>query len=170
MTGFVTLKNIKHAEFASQETHCYEATLYVDGARWGVVSNEGHGGADMFHGERPYRDSLKALDERIAREYPKIEFDGMEPMDASLETVCGYLVNQWLAQRDIARELTRCTKGKVGFFKEPPAKGASIFTIPLGSTPLDKVVDHVRTKYPGAVVLNTMPKPEALAVLERVML
>ena len=35
----IELKNIKHSEFASEETHCYEATLYVDGVRWGRMAD-----------------------------------------------------------------------------------------------------------------------------------
>jgi hypothetical protein len=42
----ITLKNIKHAEFASEETNCYKASVYFDGKRVGIVSNDGHGGCD----------------------------------------------------------------------------------------------------------------------------
>ena len=44
----IELKNFKHAEFASHETHCYEATVWVDGKRAFYASNEGHGGADDY--------------------------------------------------------------------------------------------------------------------------
>ena len=43
------LKNIKHSEFASQETNCYEASLYYKGKRIAIVSNHGHGGCDDLH-------------------------------------------------------------------------------------------------------------------------
>ena len=42
----IELKNIKYAAFASQETSCYQGTLYVNGKRFANVSNEGHGGCD----------------------------------------------------------------------------------------------------------------------------
>ena len=42
------IKGIKHAAFASQETHCFEGSLYLNNKRIGVVSNEGHGGCDRF--------------------------------------------------------------------------------------------------------------------------
>lgn len=44
----ITLKNLKHAEFASQETHCFEATVYVDGVKFCKASNEGHGGENSY--------------------------------------------------------------------------------------------------------------------------
>lgn len=40
------LKNIKHSAFASQETFCYQAALYLDGKPLAIVSNDGHGGCD----------------------------------------------------------------------------------------------------------------------------
>ena len=49
ITNDVELKNFKHSEFASQETNCYEASLYYKGKRIAVVSNDGHGGCDNQH-------------------------------------------------------------------------------------------------------------------------
>jgi hypothetical protein len=68
----IELRAIQTSAFASEETHCYTATLYVDGLKWGSVSNEGHGGADHFHGVdgKSYAD-LKALDAQIAATYPE---------------------------------------------------------------------------------------------------
>lgn len=39
----VELKNIKIAKFASEETLCFEATIYIDGKRSGTVKNNGWG-------------------------------------------------------------------------------------------------------------------------------
>jgi hypothetical protein len=46
----VTIKNLKYAAFASQETSCFEATIYVDGKRFCTARNEGHGGPDSYDG------------------------------------------------------------------------------------------------------------------------
>ena len=48
------LKNNKYAAFASKDSACYEATLYVDGKRFASVSNSGHGGCDMQEPIKPY--------------------------------------------------------------------------------------------------------------------
>lgn len=40
----ITLKNLKVAKFMSQETLCYQATIYVDDKKAGTAENEGHGG------------------------------------------------------------------------------------------------------------------------------
>ncbi len=44
----ITIKNLKYAAFASQETSCFEGTVYVDGKRFCIASNEGHGGPDSY--------------------------------------------------------------------------------------------------------------------------
>lgn len=44
----ITLKNLKYAAFASQETACFAATVYVDGKRLCTARNEGHGGGDSY--------------------------------------------------------------------------------------------------------------------------
>lgn len=49
----IELKNLKYAEFASEETPCYEATVYVDGARFCIASNQGQGGDDSYDAIRP---------------------------------------------------------------------------------------------------------------------
>ena len=40
----IDLKNLKFAEFASQETNCFSATVYIDGVKATTISNDGHGG------------------------------------------------------------------------------------------------------------------------------
>ena len=62
----VTLRNIKHAVFASHETHCYEATVLLDGKRVCKVENDGRGGCDNhypFHGQskESFDESYKSL-------------------------------------------------------------------------------------------------------------
>ena len=45
----IELKNIKHSKFASRETECFEATVYVDGVKQGTVTNDGNGGSNMYY-------------------------------------------------------------------------------------------------------------------------
>ena len=48
MESRITLRNIKHAAFASHETHCFEATVCLDGDRACKVENDGQGGSDNY--------------------------------------------------------------------------------------------------------------------------
>jgi hypothetical protein len=45
----VELKNVKVAKFASHETTCFEASIYIDGKKAGMVWNDGQGGSNNYH-------------------------------------------------------------------------------------------------------------------------
>jgi len=44
----IQIKNLKIANFASDDTLCFQASLYLDGKRAGTVSNDGHGGPNAY--------------------------------------------------------------------------------------------------------------------------
>lgn len=44
----IELKNVKYAAFASEETACFEASIWVDGKKAGSVRNDGHGGPNWI--------------------------------------------------------------------------------------------------------------------------
>lgn len=48
VTTTFTLKNLKVCEWASEETTCFTATLYVDGKRIGECRNDGQGGCNFY--------------------------------------------------------------------------------------------------------------------------
>lgn len=45
----IELKNFKSSDFASQETLCFQATVYVNNKRAGIAENGGHGGNTVVH-------------------------------------------------------------------------------------------------------------------------
>jgi hypothetical protein len=67
------IKNVKYAEWASEETACYEATVYFRGKRVFMARNEGHGGCDDFEpikGES-MRDAHIKVEEVAKAIYPR---------------------------------------------------------------------------------------------------
>lgn len=52
------LKNVKHSKFASEETECFQASLYADGKKIGFCSNQGFGGCTDVS---PFDSSCKDL-------------------------------------------------------------------------------------------------------------
>jgi len=103
------LKAIKHTEWASEETHCYQASLFVDGKPVAIVSNDGHGGCDRdydhpkFKGD--YRATMKAVHEyfkSLPNEPSEWSEDGFAQ---SLEGWCGDQVNDWLSTRELKRKM-----------------------------------------------------------------
>lgn len=152
----IELRNIKHAAFASQETHCYTATLYVDGDKWGTVGNEGHGGCDYFHGS-PGRD-LAALDKRIAETMPAEEFEGMT-LPRSLESVCVDLVNEWLMEKDYKRAL----RGGP-MFVDPARPGLRVVKLKRNDPAFAARLARFREMHPSYKFLDDMPADEARRV------
>ena len=157
----IELKNIKRVAHFSEETHCYRAVLYVDGERWGFVSNRGHGGADEFYGEgeRNYSD-IEALNILIGETFPPYTFDGTTSitLKQDLEMVCADLVNEWL--RD--KEFTRAMKSKV-LFTKPDTQG--IWQVPVKKPqPQWMVLDVMKAKHPTYTYLADLPVDEAKAI------
>jgi hypothetical protein len=100
----IELKNVKYAAFNSQETHCFSATVYIDGIRSGTVSNEGHGGPDSFE---PY--SLQKTLDAYAKTLPRVDLSDMfndgkvHTIPSSAEILIGNLMNAYLEDRDLKR-------------------------------------------------------------------
>lgn len=166
MTIKIELTNIKHAAFSSEETHCYSATLIVDGVKLGTVSNDGHGGCDMFH-PAPGKswDDYKAADARCAAELPGFDlaaYGSTGIMAASLEGECSERVNEWLRRRDLRRLLGRSL---VYFKTRPTAPGAPMYAAKLvKGHPVAAHALRCKQANPEAVVLNVLPEDEALAL------
>ena len=96
------LKNIKHANWASEETQCYDAVLYVDGDPFLMVSNEGRGGSDRddqdprFKGDFPSK--YGALREYCREAY---KFKGFRDtwINGSIELACHTLLEDHLESK-----------------------------------------------------------------------
>lgn len=99
-TGRVTLKNLKYSEFASQETLCFEATIYVDGKRVGKAFNEGQGGAHHYD---PY--GIEQVLNEIAAALPPMDMSefGMDPVKQDADLMISCLVDDEVTRRKIAR-------------------------------------------------------------------
>lgn len=154
----IELKNIKHSAWASQETHCYQATLYVDGVKWGTVSNEGHGGCDLFDGAEGYDwDDLAELNKRIRETYEPYEYEGMT-LKLNIEMLCGDLVNQWLRDKDFNRAM----KAKV-LFTKPNVQGIWQLAVKKPLT-LEVMLAKAKAQHPQYTYLADLPVDEAKAI------
>ena len=149
------LKNIKHTAWASEETHCYQASLYVDGKPVATVSNDGRGGADrcydhpkcVFSGRSAWCDKMQEV-----HEYFKT-LPNTHGMEQCLEFWCADQVNDWIA----ARELKQMMRTQILFQKEGEEE-AGVF----GTKYYPKETGG--TFWNGRRILNDMPFDEALAI------
>ena len=174
------LKNIKHTAWASEETHCYQASLYVDGKPVAIVSNDGHGGPDRDYrhptfkkeseasGVQPYAFGYRAKMAEV-HDY----FDGLPPspfsyegadgvmihdsLPQTLEGWCCDAVNDWLS----ARELKKKLKSHVLFqfkYKDGIYQSKYHPTVTKGEWVINKQSGETRR------ILNDMPFEDALAI------
>jgi hypothetical protein len=153
----IELKNIKHAAFASQETQCFEASLYINGKARGTVSNEGYGGADRFS-DHSAEDELNAY----AKTLPPstYEWDGKtHEFSQSAES----LVQEILSEHLSRKQLQRIMRNKVVYLKD--GKLWQTTAIKSADTRADYIAHRLRE---GRTVLNALPIDEAVRIFREV--
>ena len=183
------LKNIQYAEFASEETHCFEASVYFNNTLIGTVSNEGRGGANRFE---PYAKfgsgyiNISALDNpsdyaqeygknnrlwagldtRIKEEHPKhyIEWDDSYN-DTSLEVWVSEQVFLWLCEKDYKKLI----KSKIVYTEPQSDKPDAVYT--MGLKGVRKINEHhiawAKAKHKDWSILNDMPMDEAIKIFAK---
>jgi hypothetical protein len=103
----LTVKNYKRVEWASEETDCYQATLYLDGQRIGTAENDGHGGADLLSFNSP--EDRQAFEAYVAewaegvKDDPRFQIDGVSYADE--ETLVSEACAIYRRERDMKRAL-----------------------------------------------------------------
>lgn len=164
----IELKNIKHAAFASQETNCFEATIYVDGRKAGSARNEGQGGSTFIEPR-----SLEQQLNDYAKTLPKTVTDFPDPQDKSkrfeyeqsAETLIDDLLVEWLLRRDLKRLLKKkvvyTKKGMPGVFSTKALKPNEMAWY---LADLQLPVPKATVKLGADKVLNLLSENEAFAL------
>jgi hypothetical protein len=159
----VELKNLKHSEFASRETNCFEATVYINGKRAFYARNDGNGGADLYAPiDNQDRGEFTSLLNDLINHcltLPKwgSEFGDADNMDVTPEILIGNLVNKMLDSKKLKKSL----KAKVLFINEN-----GIYQTAYGNKrPVDQnLIDMVKEENPDSIVLNCLAFNEALSL------
>jgi hypothetical protein len=154
------LKNIKYSEFASHETYCFDATLYVDGKKFAHVGNEGYGGCNDCHMIAPFTyDDYKKIDDLIKANYPEKKYSFCDDTyRQDIESVVNDLMDEWLTDKDIKRALK-----KICFIKDSVhgnKKNQVLYFMGNTKTDKEKARRAVFAKYPNALILNDLPMDE----------
>jgi hypothetical protein len=155
----IELRNIKYAAFASQETSCFQASLYVNGVKRGTVSNEGHGGCNDYS-DRTISQELDAYGKTL----PMVKYEGADfkhEYHADADSLVGDLLTDYLIMKDTQRSMKAhilYTKANtVGVFQTKRVTAAQI------ATALTDPKKHL----PFAdKILNAMPLAEAVAIMK----
>ncbi|MDC3312703.1 hypothetical protein OAV22_02075 [Flavobacteriaceae bacterium] len=150
----IEIKNVKHNEYLSEETHCFDASLYFDGKRCATVSNRGHGGCNDYRiiDQNAY-DALNAH----VKTLPQTEFGG-KMFDEDLDTVIGGLVNDFL----IAKDFKRLKRTNAVCLND---NNQIVTTGYRGNVkPDQRLFDHCEKD--GLIVLNNMPLNEVVELFK----
>lgn len=168
----IELRNIKYAAFASQETSCFQASLYLDGIKAGTVENDGHGGCDNVHihpqSLADKLDAYLATLPAVASEYLKDEDDDTKPrmMPVTLEDITGELLTTHLIERDVKRltanKIVFTKVGKKGIYTsvklKPEAKARAMAGL------LSNTITIASMFKDADKCLNVLPMNEAVAI------
>lgn len=153
----IELKNLKHSEFASQETYCFEASIYIDGKKAGTVSNQGCGGCHSYHPHTLY-EILKAEADKLPPE--EVDLGGhIFTMTPDADTIISELVTEALQAKDLKSAMRRRILfiGEDGSVYETKTLEAAVLANQLRRPNIHEVL---KTK----TILNLLPFPEALSI------
>ena len=161
------LKKIKYCKWMSEETHCYNAVVYVDGKAMISVSNEGHGGSNSEWAIKPFtQQDVDRVNAWCEKNLPKWKgFDGkMFPTD--LEIWCGEEMNKYLTDKYLKKDFKRDLKSKILFVEN---KGLRQTTFKKCKALTDAHFKYFKSKYPNLSALNFMPQDKAFKIYAQYM-
>jgi hypothetical protein len=152
----IELKALKYSDFASQETHCFHANIYIDGKKAGWAENNGHGGMTNIQPRQLY-ETIRQCTDKIP---PRIvDFNGTTlTLEASPDSYVDELVTLALHERDLKRAM----KTRILF-----TRGNQVFeTQKFDAAKLSAAVNHpqVCEKLDADKILNLLPVAEALEI------
>ncbi len=103
----IELKNVKHMASLSHETHCFTATIYVNGKKAGTAENRGNGGnTDIYWGDKQLRDKARQYIATLpTRHYGDGEAVYSQIVDE--EIYVDDLLQDWLVKKDYRRDIAR---------------------------------------------------------------
>ena len=148
----IELKNVKHAEFASHETNCFEATIYIDGKRAGTAHNEGYGGTTSI-----YPNTLYLSLTEYAKTLPPTKYQDYT-FDQDAESVIDNLLTAYLYARDLKKAMSK----RIIYRRA----GQLLQTIKMDAPTLSKQLARpdLKDKLNAEEVLNLLPMDKAVSI------
>lgn len=165
----IELRKVQFAAFASEETNCYTAEVYVNGKRLGHCHNEGHGGPTSVE-PRNLNEHLDAygatLPLTVSTIPDKDDPTGFFTYQPDAENICDDLFEKWQEakeaerqvkklQRDLQTKVIFTVKGKKGIYTTKKLEAARL-----------KEVIEKRLVRDADIILNTLPFAEAKRIYD----
>jgi hypothetical protein len=150
----IELKALKYSDFASQETHCFQAAIYIDGKKRGTADNDGRGGMTTI---RPWElhDEIKQYTDTIPPQI--VKFGDQElTLETSPDSYIDELVTLALHEKDLKRAM----KTRILFTRENQVFETQKMTAAQIAASLANA--QIKEKLKADQVLNLLPIGEAL--------
>jgi len=161
------VKNISHYARGSEETPCYNATVYINGKKAIEVSNDGHGGCDRQdqYPNIEERGLVEQADKWCVKTFGQDSFtymsDGKEETcsyDLDLEHYCHKVLYDWLDTKTLKKDLKKqwlfVEKGQLMGYKRDSRDTE------------DNFKKFFNTKHPNDKCLNFLPFDDALKMFK----
>lgn len=175
----ITLRALKVAKFASQETLCYTATVLLDGRAIAEARNEGHGGMTLIGALEGMQRQLKEA-ERFAKSLPPHMTEYPDPKDPSrnlqlpmsLDMLVDGLASQELADRDYRRLFNRDMRTKISFVVGDDLRYLqNVKPSDCTAKEISAYCARIRSKHGADTqILLQMPREEAFALWKKILL
>ena len=170
----ISIKGLRLSKDFSEETHCFQATVYIDGKRAFIAHNDGHGGANYYapHGVSKNNDAKRlafkksmAEARKEAARYIEAKSNGREDYDwaverfADTDELIDWVITDLINEIGLLKEMRYYLKGRVVAYNTRTREMDQWRTTPVESNidPLKK--HHEKMPY---VWLNELPESEAL--------
>ena len=161
------MKAIKYSEWASQETYCYQANVYLDGKPLAMVSNDGHGGCDREYSHNKFKGDYRATRKKVDDYFKSLpntdvgKYEGIpEGFEQTFERWCHDQVCTYLYRKDLKKALK---KAKVVKRKDKDGK------LCLYDYDLRITSETIIRNWPEAIILNDLPEDEALTIFREIL-
>lgn len=175
----ISIRGLKHSEFASHETHCFQASIWLDNTRVCIAENDGRGGATDFNRtqtikEETWSEFMPLLVREANRIMPLLWEDeewftskdlppyviGNSAWSSNLECVVAHLINEELGKKEMLRRMK--TKLLTYDTKEKKVYARKIKLDPKDPIKTERVKKSITESSPNEIILNLMPEEEAL--------
>jgi hypothetical protein len=154
----IELKNVKHSEFASHETNCFEATIYIDGKKVGHAENSGQGGTTNIS-----PNTLVLMLDEYAKTLPPLIYKSNDTIEITeikqdAELLIDELLTTWLYARDLKRMMAK----KIVFKRD----GQILETVKLTPVAMQNYLSSptFKERMNADEILNAIPFNKALEI------
>ena len=160
----ITLKNVKFSEWASEETHCFQATIYMNGKRAMKVANDGKGAPNQYYhtsGQtslsfEKYFDRAIKIGEDYIKDSREEGWEEWINKLAGTSELLDWLVSDLLNEYLTLKEMRAKMKNKTIFFD---TKKEKVFQYNQKPTP--EALAVYRKEQVHALFFNNIPEAEA---------